>query len=519
MRKTVVIIVLALIPMSLAHAQIPAEERDALILFYYAAGGPGWTNNSGWTSTEGTECSWYGVSCAGGHVYSLSLHDNNLTGFIRPELEDLPNLYTLLLADNRLTGSIPPELGNLSSLANLNLESNRLTGSIPPELGKLTNLSNLHLHTNQLTGSIPPELGSLSKLYGLTLNDNQLTGSIPPSLGNLSLLGDLYLENNQLTGSIPPELGNLTNLNFRLDLSNNQLSGSIPAELGNLTSLKQLFLNENQLSGNIPPEIGDLASVQYLWLHSNKLSGEIPTDLMDLTALVPMNGLHIEFNALYTNDGALIAFLDMVHFILWPWQDVQTIAPENLTVGTVGDHTVWLTWDAVIDMSGPGGYEVFSSPSGFDVWTSAGWTESKSATTFPVTGLSPGMPYDFAVATYTDPHFDNSNLVISDLSTEVTQTTASTPCGQPVIVKTGASPFTLALTESYGTYAWSTGETTANIEVAPTSEQWYWVEVSSPGGCEESAAILVPAVPPVTPSIFSDGFESGNTTEWSSAVP
>jgi hypothetical protein len=298
-------------------------------------------------------------------------------------------------------------------------------------------------------------------------------------------------------------------LNFRLDLSNNQLSGAIPAELGNLTSLKQLFLDANQLSGSIPPEIGDLASVQYLWLNSNKLSGEIPTDLMDLTALVPMAGLHIEFNALYANDGALITFLDMVHFILWPWQDVQTIAPENLTVGTVGDHTVWLTWD-------PGGYEVFSSPSGSGIWTSRGWTDSKATTSFPVTGLNPLTTYDLAVVTYTDPHADTFNLVKSDFSIEVVQTTTGTGCTQPVIETSGYGPFTLSLTDSFVSYLWSTGEITATIDVDPSSEQWYWVTVTSAGPCAETAAA---SVAPYTALIFADGFESGGTTEWSSSVP
>jgi len=542
MRKTVVTVALVLMPVSFAHAQVPPAEREAMVLFYYAAGGPGWTNKSGWvTATEGTECSWYGVLCTSDHLYVLRLSDNNLTGTVSsslgdlspsyfrtlelndngltgsipPELGNLTGLTHLYLRNNRLSGSIPPELGDLSLLVGLGISDNQLTGSIPPELGNLSNLADLNLESNQLSGIIPPELGNLSKLYGLYLNDNQITGNIPPSLGNMSSLMSLYLENNQLTGSIPPELGNLSNLNFRLDLSNNQLTGSIPPELGSLVSVKQLFLNTNQLSGSIPPELGDLAALQYLYLYSNMLSGEIPTDLMDLSALVFM-GSDISFNALYTNDGPLIAFLNMIQYPFWPWQETQTIAPENLSVGEVGDHTVWLRWESVPYQINPGGYEVFSSPTGSGVWTSRGWTDSKAITTFPVTGLNPGATYDLAVVTFTDPHAINLNLVTSDFSAELTQTTANIGCGQPVIAKMGAGPFTLALTGSFSAYEWSTGETTSSIDVDPSSEQWYWVNVTSAGPCEETAATLVV---PSTSLIFADGFESGDTTEWSNTVP
>jgi hypothetical protein len=149
------------------------------------------------------------------------------------------------------------------------------------------------------------------------------------------------------------------------------------------------------------------------------------------------------------------------------------------------------------------------------VWTSGGWTESKSTLTFPVTGLDPGTSYDLAVVTYTDPHADNLNLVNSDFSAQVTATTADTGCSQPVIdiSGTGMGPFTLSLTEGYGSYLWSTGETTATIDVDSTSGQWYWVTVNPGGPCEETAAVFL------DPEIFTDGFESGGTTEWSSEVP
>jgi hypothetical protein len=163
----------------------------------------------------------------------------------------------------------------------------------------------------------------------------------------------------------------------------------------------------------------------------------------------------------------------------------------------------------------PGGYSVFSAPTGTGVWTAGGWTESKTDTTFPVTGLDPATSYDFAAISYTDPHADNLNLVHSDFSPEVMATTASGGCAEPIIEQVGEDPITLSLSGSYLTYLWKTAETTSSIVVDPQLWQWYWVTVTSAGSCEETAATWVgPEVP-----IFTDGFESGDTSEWSSKVP
>jgi len=36
--------------------------RYVLVVFYYATGGDGWTNNEGWLGHL-TECNWYGLQC------------------------------------------------------------------------------------------------------------------------------------------------------------------------------------------------------------------------------------------------------------------------------------------------------------------------------------------------------------------------------------------------------------------------------------------------------------------------
>ena len=140
-----------------ARAQIPPQERAALIALYDDTNGDSWTYNSGWKTPPldvdgfalpGTECGWLGVSCVASRVESLALFSNGLSGSIPPALGDLAALVNLYLDDNQLTGSIPTELGSLASLQELYLDSNQLTGGIPPALGNLANLQVLYLRSN-----------------------------------------------------------------------------------------------------------------------------------------------------------------------------------------------------------------------------------------------------------------------------------------------------------------------------------------------------------------------------------
>ena len=271
-----------------AIADDAASDRAALVAFYKATGGDNWKNNANWLS-EKPLASWHGVSTdSEERVKFLALTNNNLTGFLPPELGQLTKLEDLGLDGNQLTGFLPPELGQLTKLEDLGLGGNQLTGFLPPELGQLTKLEDLRLGINQLTGTIPPELGQLTKLERLELAINQLTGTIPPELGQLTKLTHLHLGANQLTGTIPPELGQLTNLKH-LNLTYNQLTGTIPPELGQLTKLESLALRENQLTGCIPNTVRDLTlSAHFQYADFDQLEilfcGE--DDQLDRSALI-----------------------------------------------------------------------------------------------------------------------------------------------------------------------------------------------------------------------------------------
>jgi len=221
------------------HAALSMEERNALLALYTSTQGDNWTNRNGWdTQQPGTECTWYGLTCQGDHVFSLNLNDNHLTGPIPPEIGNLSKLWYLDLGDNRLSGPIPPQLGQLEELWKLYLDNNELTGPIPPALGELAKMQELYLYNNQLSCGIPVNLGALPSLKWLWVSGNQLSGPIPGSLGALPSLERLYLYDNHLTGLIPRQLANLDTLK-RLRLHKNRLIGPFPLELKNLPNLDE----------------------------------------------------------------------------------------------------------------------------------------------------------------------------------------------------------------------------------------------------------------------------------------
>ena len=258
-------------------------ERYALIALYNATGGDNWTDNQGWC-TDSDLSTWTGVTMSNSHVTKLELIENNLTGELPEEIEDLTYLATLDLNTNSLTGEIPSSITTLTSLRYLRLHSNELTGEIPEDIGNLTKLYTLYLSNNNLTGDIPSSIGNIDNLRYIYLYNNELTGEIPSSVGNLSQLVYLFLYGNELTGEIPSSIGNLSQLT-RLYLHNNELTGDIPSSITNLTNLIYLSLYGNELSGEIPEDIGNLTNLVYLRLDSNNLTGNIPTSMANLTAL------------------------------------------------------------------------------------------------------------------------------------------------------------------------------------------------------------------------------------------
>jgi len=221
------------------------SERDSLALvdFYNNANGPNWTTT--WDLTLPLE-TWYGVGLnENGCVISLELSNNNLSGFISPEITEISNLKMLNCSDNNLQNELPFDIGDLYKLEYLNLSNNQLLGVLPTSIWNLINVDHIDLQNNLLSGEMSSNVGSLQKLTNLYLSNNNLSGLIPANLYQCSLLENVHLDNNNLMGSIPGFLGLLNNLK-QFVIFNNAISGCYNDNLSSLCATLDSGYSSNQ---------------------------------------------------------------------------------------------------------------------------------------------------------------------------------------------------------------------------------------------------------------------------------
>ena len=375
----------------------------------------------------------------------LELSHNDLDGAIPSQLGNVPNLEWLGIAENRLSGTIPDSLANLSKLQWISafgnqlegpvplwlgelgglkallLGNNSLTGGIPAGITTLVELETLDLCGNFITGPIPPDIGKLNRLEYLTFCENDFSGPIPDGIWTLENLIELRLEDNQLSGVIPPEIANLSKVEVLL-LGDNQIEGTIPNEIAELQSVTVLGLDGNRLTGSIPAAIGDLTQLEFLGLGHNALRGLLPRELMNLANLTD-DGLRIGFNALFTSDSELRAFVNDVHENE-PFELSQTVAPTDVTVGEVTDRSARVTWSPILYIHDEGGYEVMATPTAGGAAVIA-TTLSKEITSTTLRGLEPGTGYTVTVKATTHPHGYQQNFIRSEASAAVSLTTTS----------------------------------------------------------------------------------------------
>ncbi|XP_020599284.1 receptor protein kinase-like protein ZAR1 [Phalaenopsis equestris] len=206
-----------------------------------------------WNSFSQDPCSWNGVTCKAGQVFSLSIPKKKLVGSIHPSLGSLQSLRHINLRNNRLFGFLPPEIFSAGKLQSLVLLGNSLTGSLPSEIGASSYLQVLDLSHNSFFGSLPNSLSNCTRLKILDLNNNNFTNFLPIGFGSsLLALEKLDLSYNKFNGSIPADIGNLSNLQGTADFSHNLFSGLIPESLGHLPEKVYIDLTYNNLSGPIP---------------------------------------------------------------------------------------------------------------------------------------------------------------------------------------------------------------------------------------------------------------------------
>lgn len=263
--------------------------RYALAVFYYSTDGDSWRNNDRWLSNL-DECTWYsasktGQACTRGRYSNLVLGNNDIGGFLPPDLEVLSDSLVSFDVGGTIFGSIPSTYGRLTNLNFLRIHGNQIEGTIPSSLfSSLTNLKEMDLAGNRLSGTLSTKIDKLISLTSLNLLENDLIGSIPSTIGNLRKLVTLNLDSNRFT-SIPQQIRFLSNLQL-LSIRNNALTGTISGDLGLLRELRGLYLDHNNLRWTIPPQLGELTNLKNgLGLSKNQLVGEIPSELGKLTLL------------------------------------------------------------------------------------------------------------------------------------------------------------------------------------------------------------------------------------------
>lgn len=293
--------------------EILEKEREALIAFYNATGGDNWTRNDNWCSDKPLD-EWYGIQTGAwssegnvGRLWSISLNDNNLTGTITNELDNLEHLKWIDITGNNLESinikscprfeDIECDGNNLTAINIIDCPqfnflgcSNNLLTLL--DISQFPELQGLNCSNNKLTSL---DTSNCPKLFSLSCGGNPITEL---DLTNNSELDYLYcgytevsaldLSNNKKLRTLycdgcsisSLDLENCLELNdlrcsnnelTELDVSNNKKLYQLGCDYNNLTSLKldnpeleNLFCDTNvltELDVSKSPKLGQLDCV------------------------------------------------------------------------------------------------------------------------------------------------------------------------------------------------------------------------------------------------------------------
>lgn len=110
-----------------SHTDMQLTQKYSLACFFYATNGvkntynenpTGWKKRYNWLEAD-EECSWYGIECVGGAIFSIDLENNNVLGSVPREIALLgPSLKSLDLSRNGIS-SIGEEMDWLAELTSL----------------------------------------------------------------------------------------------------------------------------------------------------------------------------------------------------------------------------------------------------------------------------------------------------------------------------------------------------------------------------------------------------------------
>ena len=147
---------------------LDADEWESLQNVYAQLSGMGWSQP--WDMSVGKNRAYLlnGVKVEDGHISSLDLSNQGLTGSFPNSVLQFPYLQKLNMADNSLNGDISQAAqGNFpakASLQELNISGNQLTGNIGAFAEVLTNLTTLDASSNKIDAVSPMIPTTVTKL-------------------------------------------------------------------------------------------------------------------------------------------------------------------------------------------------------------------------------------------------------------------------------------------------------------------------------------------------------------------
>eukprot|EP00035_Acanthoeca_spectabilis_P007464 m.136858 g.136858 ORF g.136858 m.136858 type:complete len:307 (+) comp13966_c0_seq2:2714-3634(+) len=121
------------VPCTGNSSALPAAECGAWQDLYHATNGNSWSfGRTALTDPCSVLYSDGGVECTGGHVVSVMLAANNLSGYLPQSISAFSSLAKLQIPYNFVTGSIPITVARLSQLTTFDVTCNSMSGIVPP---------------------------------------------------------------------------------------------------------------------------------------------------------------------------------------------------------------------------------------------------------------------------------------------------------------------------------------------------------------------------------------------------
>lgn len=257
--------------------------------------------------SKGCPRNWYGITCTGGRVTSITVNDAGLVGdFSFSAIAGLSMLSNLSISNNQLTGAVN-NVSSIHSLQYLDLSCNLFNGSIPNAMVNLKNLVHLNLSSNQFDGSVPASFGKLQRLKYLDLRSNGFSGDVMGLLSELGGVVHVDLSGNRFSGSLDLGLGSssfISSIQY-LNISYNSLVGEPFAHDGMpyFDSLEVFDASNNQLVGNVP-SFSFVVSLRILRLANNQLAGPLPEALLQESSTI-LSELDLSLNQLEGPVGSI----------------------------------------------------------------------------------------------------------------------------------------------------------------------------------------------------------------------